>query len=296
MLLAFHYQHRNSASLHQMKFSWLKYFKGVIGMDDVNINVDKDTVVIVKDPDYYKKLFPLIDKYPKRTLANYIIWRLMKNRAYNLPKRFMDAITEYNKELYGISVNRARWRECSSYVKAKMGLAAGRLFIEKAFDEVAKKDVGIFTRTAALFFNFVYHKRFRTAESNVMVEMIINIQDAFKDLITDLDWMSETTKNVAKEKLINGRTRMHMHIHSSIAMCLTLLFTLKSIGWSKTGRIELPEDESEHYSVFCSQLTRRMEALNGQLPADKYFENVLEVLHHQIANDLKKLNNPVDRE
>ncbi|KAJ8321103.1 hypothetical protein KUTeg_002690 [Tegillarca granosa] len=184
-----------------MKFSWLKYFKGVIGMDDVNINVDKDTVVIVKDPDYYKKLFPLIDKYPKRTVANYIIWRLMKNRAYNLPKRFMDAITEYNKELYGISVNRARWRECSSYVKAKMGVAAGRLFIEKAFDEVAKKDVGIFTRTAALFFNFVYHKRFRTAESNVMVDMIINIQDAFKDLITDLDWMSETTKNVAKEKI-----------------------------------------------------------------------------------------------
>lgn len=35
-------------------------------MEDVNIDVDKNNIVIVKDPAYYEKLFPLIDQYPKR--------------------------------------------------------------------------------------------------------------------------------------------------------------------------------------------------------------------------------------
>lgn len=34
-----------------------------------------------------------------------------------------------------------------------------------------------------------------------MVDMIINIQDAFKELINGLDWMTEPTKKVAKEKV-----------------------------------------------------------------------------------------------
>ena len=32
-----------------------------------------------------------------RDLANYLVWRIMMNRASNLPQRFRDKILEYNE-------------------------------------------------------------------------------------------------------------------------------------------------------------------------------------------------------
>lgn len=43
--------------------------------------------------------------------------------------------------IFGSKAERARWRDCVTFVNDNMGNAVGRLFIEEHFDEEAKHSV-----------------------------------------------------------------------------------------------------------------------------------------------------------
>ncbi|XP_022336813.2 neprilysin-like [Crassostrea virginica] len=154
-------------------FDWDAFITRVMNIEGVDVSLSPDETIIVRAIPYFSKMFDVLQKYPKRTIANYLIWRIMKNRINNLGQNFQELVTEYNKAIYGTSTPRARWRTCASYVNTYYGLSLGRLFVKEAFDEEAKKET---------------------------LDMIHNLRAAFGELVDENSWMDDTTRGLAKEK------------------------------------------------------------------------------------------------
>ncbi|KAL3862332.1 hypothetical protein ACJMK2_008309 [Sinanodonta woodiana] len=159
-----------------IEFTWLRYIKSVMSLPNVAISINTSEPVVVLAPSYYRKLFNVVQKYDKRTIANYLVWRVMQTMILNLPKRFKDLMTDFKEVIYGMSMSIARWKICVNYVNDVMGNAVGRLFIEKNFDESAKSSA---------------------------LAMGSDIRHAFSEILEELDWMDNNTRRLAEEKAMS---------------------------------------------------------------------------------------------
>ncbi|XP_023930213.1 neprilysin isoform X2 [Lingula anatina] len=153
------------------KIDWLKFLN--ILFQSVNITLTEDEELVVYAPEYFGKLVDVLHETSNRTIANYLVWRIMMNRVGNLPKRFQSLNQAYSKVLYGTDTDQARWRKCVSYATDNMGMAVGRLFVEEHFNSESKESA---------------------------LAMIANIRDAFNELLMENDWMDTETRKVAREK------------------------------------------------------------------------------------------------
>ncbi|XP_064610524.1 neprilysin-1-like isoform X2 [Liolophura sinensis] len=154
------------------KFDWLRYIRGVVSTPEVGIEVDESEPVMVLATDYLTKVMDLIEVTPKRILANYVMWILVKSSATKLSYDFRLLSLEYSKALSGISVLSPRSDKCMSMIK-HMGDIVGRLFVNTYFDETSKK---------------------------ITKDMTSNLRNAFKNMLVDIDWMDEETRTAAREK------------------------------------------------------------------------------------------------
>ena len=116
----------------------------------------------------------LIDDTDKRVLANYILMRFIRHRINNLDKRFERIQNELYKLLYGREEMPARWKFCIAYVNGNLGMSVGSLFVRKYFDSQSKQD---------------------------MLYLTSEIQKQFQDIVEQVDWLSESTKDMARSKL-----------------------------------------------------------------------------------------------
>src|SRR5207253_8434046 len=86
----------------------------------------------------------------------------------------VDASFEFNKVISGQAVQKTRGEMMANEVGVYLGEALGQLYVKNYFTEDAKKR---------------------------MLELVNNLQKAFAARIDKLDWMSDSTKQKAKEKL-----------------------------------------------------------------------------------------------
>ncbi|XP_060581154.1 membrane metallo-endopeptidase-like 1 [Ruditapes philippinarum] len=156
-----------------IQFNWFEYLSGVFDLENVKIAINESEPVVIYDVAYYRKLFSVLQKHGKRTLANYIVWTIMQNRVGNLDSRFQDLKTEFSKVLSGTTTQEARWKTCVSYTETYFGMALGHMFVNETFDETARAEA---------------------------LEMIGNIRGTFNDELENIAWMDDATRTVAKEK------------------------------------------------------------------------------------------------
>ncbi|XP_025078019.1 LOW QUALITY PROTEIN: neprilysin-4-like [Pomacea canaliculata] len=152
---------------------WKVYFQGIMSDEDIQIPLRPDEVVINRAPLYISRLLELLRSTSNRTLANYLVWRIVRSRAITLNERYLEFFAEFDKVVSGIAVQPARFRSCASYVTDVLGLAVGHMFVKEAFAEDAKQEV---------------------------VNMIRELKKAFNGLLDELDWMDDNTKKLAREK------------------------------------------------------------------------------------------------
>ncbi|KAK2179422.1 hypothetical protein NP493_491g01000 [Ridgeia piscesae] len=150
---------------------WSRYLSLLFA--NVSIVINETEPVVVYAPVYMRRLADLLKDTPKRTVANYMLWRFVMNRVGNLQQSFLDLRRRYNKALHGTHADRARWRVCVSYVNDNFGMAVGRMFVKDNFDIKAKIN----------------------AE-----QMIDNIRESFNDLLSEVPWMDGKTREVARGK------------------------------------------------------------------------------------------------
>uniref|UniRef100_A0A8C7JJL6 Neprilysin n=1 Tax=Oncorhynchus kisutch TaxID=8019 RepID=A0A8C7JJL6_ONCKI len=158
-------------------FDWSYFTRKIMGT--VGITVPDTELVINYAPNYFRRLNPVLAKYTKRDLQNYMVWRFVMNMVVGLSRQYRD--TRKPSALYGTTSEAAVWRQCAIYVNNNMDNAVGRLYVEEAFSGESKE---------------------------LMEEMISVIREVFISNLDHLRWMDVETKKAAEEKAQAIRERI----------------------------------------------------------------------------------------
>jgi putative endopeptidase len=146
-----------------------------IGWGTLLANLDAKTDSIdIAQPAYYDRLNALLKSIPISEWKIYLKAGTLENYATDLSKPFVDASFEFTKVLSGQAVQKPRGKIMTDNVDRLLGQALGQLYVKRYFNEDAKKRV---------------------------LALVNNLQKAFENRINRLDWMSDSTKQKAKEKL-----------------------------------------------------------------------------------------------
>ncbi|WP_375324485.1 M13 family metallopeptidase [Flagellimonas sp. GZD32] len=140
-------------------------------LSDLDLEADS---INVRQPDYYNKLDELLAKVPVEDWKTYLKAHSLDHYSRFLSVPFEDALFEYNKVLLGQSQQQPRAQIMAQQVDRQLGFALGQLYVKRYFDEAAKLRV---------------------------LDLVNNLQKAFENRMSQLDWMSDSTKTKAKEKL-----------------------------------------------------------------------------------------------
>ncbi|RKD90455.1 M13 family metallopeptidase [Mangrovibacterium diazotrophicum] len=128
----------------------------------------------VGQPAYYEKLNGLLKSIPVADWKIYLKANSLTNYADDLSKAFVDASFAFTKVISGQAKPKTRGEKMASAVDHYLGEALGQLYVKEYFPESAKER---------------------------MLDLVNNVQTAYAARIDKLDWMSDSTKQKAKEKL-----------------------------------------------------------------------------------------------
>ncbi|MEN2738817.1 M13-type metalloendopeptidase [Microbacterium sp. X-17] len=131
--------------------------------------------VVVYQPSFVEGLGALL--VPER-LEDWKAWlrfKVVHAAAAFLSDDFVDEnFSFYGTQLTGVPVNRERWKRGVSLVEAALGEAVGRVYVERHFPPAAKQ---------------------------AMDELVGNLIAAYRESISELEWMSPETRERALAKL-----------------------------------------------------------------------------------------------
>ncbi len=148
-------------------FSWSQYFRG--------IGLAKPGDMNIGQPDFVKEVGKMMTEVPLPQWKTYLRWHLINSAADYLSSDFVNEHFDfYGKTLTGQQEMKPRWKRILQNVDGNIGEALGQLYVDKAFGGAAKARA---------------------------LELVHNLQDVFRDRITNLDWMSDATKKEALRKL-----------------------------------------------------------------------------------------------
>ena len=128
----------------------------------------------VAQPGYYTKLNAMLRSVSIANWKAYLKAATLQNYADGLSQPFINASFAFNKVLSGEDKQKSRRQVMTAIVDGQLGQALGQLYVKRYFNENAKKRV---------------------------LALVNNLQKAFENRINQLDWMSDSTKKKAVEKL-----------------------------------------------------------------------------------------------
>lgn len=149
----------------QPNISWDIFFR-TIGANTQYVNMG--------EPAYYDTLNALLKEIPIADWKVYMAANVIGNYAGILSKPFEDAAFEYSKAISGQSVQKKRWERITSSTDGHLGEALGQLYVKKFFPPAAKQRMDV---------------------------LVSNLEKSFAKHIQHLDWMSDSTKKIAQDKL-----------------------------------------------------------------------------------------------
>ncbi|WP_082331941.1 M13 family metallopeptidase [Mangrovimonas xylaniphaga] len=155
-------------------FNWSGY------LEEAGIQNEKNLGVLMLD--YTKALDHIITSTSLDTWKTYLKWGIINRNASRLNED-MDKqnFAFYSTELNGTPKQRPLWRRGVSTVNNTIGEVVGKVYVKKHFSPEAKVK---------------------------METLVANLLKAYKESITELDWMSPDTKKEALDKLSKFRPKI----------------------------------------------------------------------------------------
>jgi putative endopeptidase len=200
---------------------WAEYFRG--------LGIEEDTI-IVTEPAFMKEYDRIVSTVSFDDIRSYLRWSALRGAAPFLNHDFVKESFDFNRKyLTGVPEMLPRWKRVLTVTDNFMGEAIGKLYVDAAFPPEAKVKAQ---------------------------EMVENIKLAYADRIKNLPWMSDSTKEMALQKL------------SSITV---------KIGYPDTWR---------DYS--------RLKVEKSPEKAS-YYANAAEASRFAVRRQIEKLGKPVDR-
>jgi predicted metalloendopeptidase len=148
-------------------FSFTKYLTDLGSPSFTSLNVAV--------PDFFKALDTELKDLSLDDIKTYLRWHIVHSQASMLPTDFVNEnFNFFNKTLTGAKELRARWKRCVAATDQDLGEALGEAYVAKVFPPEAK------ART---------------------LKMVKALEEALRQDITTLPWMTEETKKQALIKL-----------------------------------------------------------------------------------------------
>ena len=133
--------------------------------------------VVVCEPSFFKAMSDLVASTDLAVLKDYLLTRLAADACGALSDDFYAASFDfYSRQMAGIQEHKPRWKRAMSVPNGVLGEAVGKMYVERYFPESSKKK---------------------------MLKIVKNLQTALGEHIDNLDWMGDSTKVKAHEKLDN---------------------------------------------------------------------------------------------
>ncbi len=162
----------NPRSFAQLKeqyphINWDRFFIETMG-------IASPENVIVTDLKSVSQADKLMSTLTDREIKDYYIWKYVNQAASTLSNDFTDANFEFSKVMSGVQEQRPLWKRALGATESALGEAVGQLYVEKHFPKSSK---------------------------DYMLGLVENLRTALGKHIQNLDWMSDTTKARALDKL-----------------------------------------------------------------------------------------------
>jgi putative endopeptidase len=138
--------------------------------------------VIVAQPSFFKGFAAMVPDTPLATWKAWVAAQLITLHAPLLSEPFDQAAFDlFGRTLSGQQTQRPRWKRGVQLVNGSMGEALGQLYVDRHFPPAAKAR---------------------------MERMIDNLVEAYRQSISELDWMTQATKQEALAKLAKFRSKI----------------------------------------------------------------------------------------
>lgn len=148
-------------------FGWERYFRdmGLGNIKDMNVS----------QPDFMKEVNAMLKSVSLKDWKTYLRWQLIDGTAQFLSQTFVHARFKFHGSvLNGQKELQPRWKRVLQTVDGTIGDALGQMYTAKTFTPEAKARA---------------------------LQMVKNLQAAFRERLQSLDWMSDATRKKALEKL-----------------------------------------------------------------------------------------------
>ena len=130
---------------------------------------------VVMTPSYFEGMSNLLTSENLESIRYWLSWQVVNSAAPFLSDEFVNARFDfYGKTLTGQPELKARWKRAVASAESTLGEAIGQIYVKKHFPESAKAR---------------------------MDELVGWLVEAYRESISNLDWMSDETKTKALEKL-----------------------------------------------------------------------------------------------
>jgi putative endopeptidase len=146
---------------------WKRYFVqlGVANPGDIN----------VMQPIFFKEVSNILNDFDVESWKTYLRWHYVNSMSEYLSSAFVAQNFDfYGKTFTGSKQIKPRWKRMLASTNEALGMAVGKMYVEKYFPAKAKER---------------------------MLELVANLKVSLSARIQELDWMSDTTKQKAHEKL-----------------------------------------------------------------------------------------------
>lgn len=167
-----------SNNFHKSSYEQFKADYPGIMWDDIfsGLGYPEFSQISVGQPSQLKAVEKILKNTPVEKIKDYAEASVIKGAANLLSDDFRAASFEFSRVLTGATEDKPRWKRAVGVVDGTLGMAVGKLYVEKYFPESSKQR---------------------------MTNLIRNLQVALGQRIDSLTWMSDSTKAMAHEKLDN---------------------------------------------------------------------------------------------
>ncbi|MEX5712200.1 M13-type metalloendopeptidase [Parafrankia sp. FMc6] len=161
-------------------FDWAAYVTGLGG----SLTGPHATLAeaCVRQPSFFEHLSTVLTDTPVDVWRDWLVSRVLRSAAAYLPDVFTETHFDfYGRTLSGTPELRARWKRAVAFVEGAIGESVGREYVARHFPPHAKAQ---------------------------MDDLVANLLAAYRSSISQLDWMTEETKQRAYEKLETFRPKI----------------------------------------------------------------------------------------
>ena len=131
--------------------------------------------LIVATPNFFKEAGKQLKATPLDVWKKYLKFHVVNDMTPFLSKNFDELhFNFYGREVSGQKEQKPRWKRVLNVVDGSVGELLGKMYVDKHFKPEAKQR---------------------------MMELVKNLEETYSDRIKRLDWMSDSTKAKAQEKL-----------------------------------------------------------------------------------------------